>query len=86
MSCWTKETGVRVWDFKGKEGNSQEDEKEQVFAEQMFALLCRDNGTERRFNKHCAGSLCVCATSSFYATRICSGSALQGQDPLSKFF
>ena len=31
MSAWTKEMGVRVCDFKGKEGNSQEDEKEQVF-------------------------------------------------------
>ena len=30
MSSWTKGTGVRVWDFKEKEGNSQEDEKEQV--------------------------------------------------------
>ena len=28
MSFWTKEKGVEVWDFRGKECNSQEDEKE----------------------------------------------------------
>lgn len=31
----------------GVELNSQEDEEEQEFAEQMFALLYRDNGTQR---------------------------------------
>ena len=34
-----------VWEFKREEGNSQEDEKEQAFAELMFALLQRDNGS-----------------------------------------
>ena len=31
MSSWTKEMEVKIWDFKGKEGNSQEDEKAQSF-------------------------------------------------------
>ena len=30
LSSWTKGKQVGIWDFKGKEGNSQEDEKEQV--------------------------------------------------------
>ena len=47
MSSWTKEKGVRVWDFKGKEGNSQEDEKEHMFGKQMFAASYRDRRTQR---------------------------------------
>ena len=31
MSFWAKEKGRGIWDFKGKEWNSQEDEKEQMF-------------------------------------------------------
>lgn len=27
LSSWTKEKQVEIWDFKGKEGNSQEDGK-----------------------------------------------------------
>lgn len=67
--------------------NSQEDEEEQEFAEQMFALLYRDNGTQRGVltNTLVLGPS-VCTASSCYTTRICSGSALRGRDPLSKFF
>lgn len=32
-----EEKGLGVWNFKGKKVNSQKDEKESVFGEQMFA-------------------------------------------------
>ena len=34
---WEKERGIGVWDFKGKEGNLQEDERVQMFGKQKFA-------------------------------------------------
>lgn len=37
MSFWTKEREVGVWDFKGKIGESQGDEKEQKCGKQIFA-------------------------------------------------
>ena len=50
MSFGVKEKRAGIWDFKGKESNSQEDEKEQMFGKQMFAGPCRNNGTiERNF-------------------------------------
>ena len=47
MSFRSKEKRVGVWDFKGKEGYSREDEKEQMFGKQIFAMPWRDNGTVR---------------------------------------
>ena len=42
MSSWAKDIGLGVWDFKWKEDNSQEEEKEQMFGKQMFAKLYRE--------------------------------------------
>lgn len=36
MPFWTEE-GAWVWDFEGKEGDSQADEKEQMCGEQVLA-------------------------------------------------
>lgn len=38
LSSWTKEKQVGIWDFKGKEGNSQEDKKEPMFGKWMFSV------------------------------------------------
>ena len=38
LSSWNKEKQVGLWDFKGKEGNSQEDEKEPTSGKWMFAM------------------------------------------------
>ena len=47
LSSWTKEKQVGLWNFKGKEGNSQEDEKEATFGKWMFAMCWGDSGTHR---------------------------------------
>lgn len=36
MSSWTNKKQVSVWDFKGKEGNSQDYEKEEVSVKNFF--------------------------------------------------
>lgn len=38
MSSWTKEKGNRSLELKGKEYNSWEDEKEQMFGEQSLLV------------------------------------------------
>ena len=45
--CCLRGERERAWDFGGKEGDSQEDGKEQMFGSQISAGLHRNNGTQR---------------------------------------
>lgn len=48
LKClWTKEREAGVWDFKGRAGNLQVDEKEQTRDKQILAGPPRNNGTQR---------------------------------------
>lgn len=50
---WTKEWEVGVWDFKGKVGYSQVDEKEPRCDNQSLAELPRTMGCWWEFDRHC---------------------------------
>ena len=47
LICCLRGEGERAWDFRGKEGKSQEDGKEQMLGSQISAGLHRNNGTQR---------------------------------------
>ena len=47
LICCLRGEGERAWDFRGKEGDSQEDRKEQMFGSQISAEQHRNNWTQR---------------------------------------
>lgn len=49
MLSWTKEKEVGIWDFKEKEDNSQEDEKDELFGKQIFSGPYRTVGNREEF-------------------------------------
>ena len=74
MSSWTKEMRVRVWDLKGKEGNSQKDDKEQVFVHKC--LLGHTETMGHRILPDFAGFLPVYHTSFILYCAVLSHSAV----------
>lgn len=68
-----------VWDFKGKEGSSQEDN--------VCWAMKKQPDNERNFNKEMLlNSLLSTTPSSCYTVVISDDSTLPGAGPLSKFF
>ena len=74
-----------VWDFRGKEGKSQGDEKEQMLSKHMF--VGQWWGTERNFKKQTFLDSSLSTISSLYYTIVNYGdSTLPITGPVSKLF
>ena len=78
--------GVGVWGFKGKECNSQVNEKESVFGGQMFAEPPGNNGAERTLIRQAFLGPSLSTTPSSQTLSVAYDSFLPGAGPQSRSF